>query len=100
MRRTLGVLRLAALAVAGLVALGMPLPAEARPPDRTSSHPLAPSRPFSSRPSPRQVCRAPVGAFRAKNPTALRTAKVQAQAKHSPPAPTTPVRHRHPSSTG
>src|SRR5258708_23704734 len=92
MRRTLGVLRLAALAVAGLVALGMPLPAEAAPSGPNVIAPVGTVQAVLVTPKPHGKSADHRSApFRAKDPTALRTAKVQAQAQHSPPAPTTHV---------
>src|SRR2546426_797837 len=92
MRRIVGVLRLAALAVAGLVALGMPLPAEAAPSGPNVVAPVGTVQAVLVTPKPHGKSADHRSApFRAKDPTALRTAKVQAQAKHSPPAPTTPV---------
>ena len=92
MRRTLGVLRLAALAVAGLVALGTPLPAQAAASGPNVIAPVGTVQAALVTPKPHGKSADHRSApFRAKDPTALRTAKARAQAQHSPPAPPTPV---------
>jgi len=92
MRRTLGVLRLAALAVAGLIALGTPLPAQAAASGPNVIAPVGTVQAALVTPKPHGKSADHRSApFRAKDPTALRTAKARAQAQHSPPAPPTPV---------
>ena len=92
MRRTLGVLRLAALAVAGLVALGTPLPAQAAASGPNVIAPVGTVQAMLVTPKTHGKSADHRSApFRAKDPTALRTAKARAQAQHFPPAPSTPV---------
>src|SRR6266567_5492161 len=92
MRRTLGVVRLAALAVAGLVALGTPLPAQAAASGPNVIAPVGSVQAMLVTPKAHGTSADHRSApFRAKDPTALRTAKARAQAQHSPPAPSTPV---------
>src|SRR5712691_5503499 len=91
MRRTLGVLRLAALAVASLVALGMPLPAQAAPSRPNVIAPvgsvqavlLLPGRHVRSNPGHRSA------PLLTKDPNALRVAKAKAQAATTSPSGTT-----------
>ena len=91
MRRTLGVLRLAALAVASLVALGMPLPAQAAPSRPNVIAPvgsvqavlLSPGRHVRSNPGHRSA------PLLTKDPNALRVAKAKAQAATTSPSGTT-----------
>src|SRR6266571_1660936 len=95
MRRTLGVLRLAALAVAGLVALGTPLPTQAAasgpnviaPVGAVQAVLLAPGTHVRSNPGHRAT------PFRPKDPTALRIAKAKALAAVAGPssAPAAPA---------
>src|SRR6266571_2146972 len=88
MRRTLGVLRLAALAVAGLVALGTPLPTEAAasgpnfiaPVGAVQAVLLATGTHVRSNPGHRST------PFRPKDPTALRIAKAKALAAVTSPS--------------
>src|SRR6266849_8740792 len=92
MRRTLGVLRLSALAVASLVALGTPLPAQAATSATNVIAPVGTTQAVLLTPKPHgKSADHRAAPFRAKDPTALRTAKAQAQAKQCPPARTTPV---------
>src|SRR5229473_1593839 len=91
MRRTLGVLRLAALAVSGLVALGTPLPAQAAssgpnfiaPVGSVQAALLVPGTHVRSNNGHRST------PFLTKDPNALRVAKAKAQAATTSPSGTT-----------